>query len=122
MEKIWEIDNAPGNDLVKVFRAHIIPEIKNPTDLITVNTPLDFEFEFIVYQDDLFVSIAIEIHTFNGEHIFTSAFSKSKSFKKGVYVTTCYVPAPLLNNGNYTTSLQIVKNNIELVHREKLTY
>lgn len=118
LKKQWELENRPGNEFVKIIKAAIFPELLNDSDLITVNTSLLFSFEFDVLKDDLNLSIAIEIHSLNGEHIFTSGFPKARKFNKGIFATTCYIPGPYLNTGAYTTHIQIVKDNLELIHRE----
>jgi len=118
IDRSWDIGIAPGNEFVKILRAKLIPQFKNNSNLITIYTPLIFEFNFNVAIDNLFISIALEIHTLDGVHIFTSGPSEASELKKGTYITTCFVPGSFLNNGLYTTSIQIIKNNIEMIHRE----
>lgn len=118
IDRFWDGELAPGNDSVKILKAKLIPQLTKDSDLITVNTPLLFCFEFDVLKDDLALSIAIEIHNLNGDHIFTSGFPIAENFNKGIFITSCFIPAPLLNAGAYVTTIQIVKNNIELIHRE----
>ncbi len=117
-ERIWEIENAPGNDQVKITKAKLIPQLEKEVDIVTINTPLLFEFEFINFFDNVGIVIAIELHSLNGLDIFTSGPSKVTKLQKGTYKTTCIVPSQLLNDGTYTITVQIVKNGIEMIHRE----
>ena len=116
--KEWESGNHPGSEFVKIIKAEVIPEFAKESDIITVNTSLRFCFAFEVLKNDLNLSIAIEIHSLNGGHVFTSGFPKAHKFNKGIFETTCYIPGPYLNVGAYTTHIQIVKDNLELIHRE----
>lgn len=116
--KKWDIYEAPGTDFVKLLKAELIPQNNDNTNIITINSPLLFEFEFQLIEDDLFISLAIEIHTLDGIHVFTSVPAQAKKLRKGLYKTSCLVPASFLNTGTYTTSIQIIKNNIEFLHRE----
>jgi lipopolysaccharide transport system ATP-binding protein len=117
-ERIWELENAPGNDQVKITKAKFIPQLEKEIDLVTINTPLLFEFEFINFFDDVGIVIAIEVHSINGLDIFTSGPAEVTKLQKGTYKTTCIVPSQLLNDGTYTITVQIVKNGIEMLHRE----
>jgi lipopolysaccharide transport system ATP-binding protein len=118
LKREWSNGESPGSEFVKMKKAEIIPELLNESDIITVNTSLLFCFVFEVLKDDLNLSIAIEIHSLNGEHIFTSAFPIAQNFNKGLFETSCHIPGPYLNIGGYTTHVQIVKDNLELIHRE----
>jgi lipopolysaccharide transport system ATP-binding protein len=118
IDRSWNSDAAPGNTHVKLISAKIIPQLNSNTDIITINTALLFQFEFILYANEMEISIAIEIYTLEGIHIFTSGPTRAIKIKQGKYVTSCLLPAPFLNSGTYTTAIQIVKDNIEMIHRE----
>jgi lipopolysaccharide transport system ATP-binding protein len=118
IDRSWNSDVAPGNTHVKLISAKIIPQLNSVTEIITVNTALLFQFEFILYANEMEISIAIEIYTLEGVHIFTSGPTRAIKIKQGKYVTSCLIPAPFLNSGTYTTAIQIVKDNIEMIHRE----
>lgn len=118
LKREWSNGERPGSEFVKIKKAEIIPELLKESDIITVNTSLLFCFVFEVLKDNLNLSIAIEIHNLNGEHIFTSGFPIAQKFNKGIFETNCHIPGPFLNIGTYTTHIQIVKDNLELIHRE----
>ena len=118
IDRSWSADAAPGDENVKLTGARMIPQLKAPADLITINTALLFQFEFVLYAEEMELSIGIEIHTVNGIHVFTSGPSKATKLNKGSYIATCRLPAPLLNHGVYTTAIQIVRDNIKMIHRE----
>ncbi len=118
IERVWDIDNAPGTENIKLTKAKMIPNVENVTDIVTINTPLLFEFEFINYLDELAITIAIDLSSLSGIDVFTSAPTTVKKLMRGIYVTTCSIPGELLNDGGYSVSIQIIKDGIEMIHRE----
>jgi len=102
-------DNSPGNDAIRLFRAHIIPDAATFDGLITVNTPLRIEFVYsIAIPVDSYV-FAMHLLTISGECIFITG-SSHKKVNPGTYKSTGYIPGDLLNAGVYTMRIYFVKD------------
>jgi lipopolysaccharide transport system ATP-binding protein len=98
---------AAGNDWVKVKRIEICPQLENEFSPITVNTPVNVEFEFWNYVENKEINLSLHLYTIAQECVFnvgTPALKLSKGIHKGV----CKIPANLLNDGIYSVSMMVV--------------
>ena len=118
VEKEWSLENAPGTSRVKLVKAKMVPSLENKSDIVTIKTPLTFEFEFVNFVDEQAITIAIELQSLSGIDIFTSGPAQVEKLRKGHYLTTCAIPGELLNDGAYTISIQVVKDGMELIYKE----
>ncbi|MBJ6119784.1 ABC transporter ATP-binding protein [Pontibacter sp. BT310] len=100
-------EEAPGNDAVKLKRIEIVPILDLPHAPITVETPIDVEFEFWNYVDDKPINLSLHLYTMNNECVFNVG-SESMYLTKGVHKGVCRIPEHLLNDGSYSISMMIV--------------
>lgn len=98
---------APGNDKVKMKRIEVVPKLANPNDPITIFTPIDIEFEFWNYVDDIPLNLSLHLFTIHAECIFNVG-SSSVKLTKGLHKGICEIPANLLNDGIYSISMMVV--------------
>ena len=105
---------APGNENIKVLRAGILPELQNETDVITVNTKIYIEFEFINYVDNGFINLSLTLYTAAGLCIF-NVVAGPEYLKKGHYTSRLTIPGNLLNDDLYTMNLLFVKDTSNIV-------
>ncbi len=106
-ERTWDEESAPGNEKVRVLRAAVRPQRGAPGDPITVQTPLSLEFEFFNYVPG--ASMAISVHLFNEEQVlvFDSGPPGNAPLEAGRYQSSCLVPGDLLNDGQYSITLNV---------------
>ena len=100
-------DNAPGNEFVKMKRMEVCPILENPEDPITINTPINIEFEFWNYIDDKEINLSLHLYT-NMEECVFNVGTESKFIEAGVNKGICQIPANLLNDGVYSVSIMVV--------------
>lgn len=101
-------EEAPGNDLVRMKRMEVCPHKNNNDEgIITVNDPLDIEFEF--WNKDVERPINLSMHVYNGtgDCVF-NLITVSRKLECGLYGSVCKIPAPFLNDGIYSISMMIV--------------
>jgi len=100
----YDIENSPGNDIVKLLSAEI--QIIDG-EVLDIGHSFTLNFEFDLAQDFEEFNYSLNMYGVTGEHIFNS---QSTGFKatKGRLKATCLIPADLMNSGDYTISIMAV--------------
>jgi lipopolysaccharide transport system ATP-binding protein len=99
--------SAPGNEKIKLKRIEVQPLLANLLDPITVNTPVNIEFEFWNNVEDIPINLSMHLYTISGECVFNSS-TASIALSKGLHKGVCEIPGNLLNDGIYTVSMMVV--------------
>ncbi len=103
---VWnDIDIAPESDVLKLISI----EIKDLNGNISNQRPIDeqtlIELKYLYYEDVNNARIVIEIISFDGTIIFQTGpediHVNDFIIKKGIYKSTCLIPANFLNTGDY---------------------
>ncbi|KAA6439723.1 ABC transporter ATP-binding protein [Dyadobacter flavalbus] len=116
LEKHWDnIENAPGNDQVRIKSFRLIPDYQDDLRHIDVRTPVSFEFEFWNLIEDANLNLSMHLYTFTGECIFNVG-TQSESFAKGLVSGKCELPGNFLNDGSYVVSMMIVKDTSTVLY------
>ena len=116
LEKHWDnIDQAPGNDLVRVKSFRLLPEYQDNLSHIDVRTPMNFQFEFWNMEEGANLNLSMHFYTFTGECIFNVG-TQSEPFAKGLVTGTCEIPGNFLNDGSYVVSMMIVKDTSTVLY------
>lgn len=97
-------DSAPGNDRVRLRSARVVPDDGEPLGSITVKTPLRIELEYVLDGPDCQFNISLHLLTMDGDCVFVT-MSSAEKIRRGVYRSSCYIPADLLNNRTYTVNV-----------------
>jgi lipopolysaccharide transport system ATP-binding protein len=116
MQRRWEMpDEAPGNHMVRLISANIVPQLEKPEDPITVATSLSVQFEFLM-QEDALINLSLFLYSSTGVCIFNLG-TRPKQLKKGqVCFSQLEIPARLLNDNIYTISLYFVKDTSSVIY------
>jgi lipopolysaccharide transport system ATP-binding protein len=116
LEKHWDnIENAPGNDQVRVKRFKLFPEYQDDLNHIDVRTPINFQFEFWNLVEGANLNLSMHLYTFTGECIFNVG-TQSETFPKGLVSGVCEIPGHFLNDGSYVVSMMIVKDTSTVLY------
>ncbi len=116
LDKYWEsINDAPGNDQVRIKRFKVTPEYQDNLSHIDVRTPIDFEFEFWNMVEGANLNLSLHLYTFTGECIFNVG-TASETFGKGLVKGVCRLPGNFLNDGSYVVSMMIVKDTSTVLY------
>ena len=107
MEIHYEESSAPGNEKVRIKSMRIVPYLNQENIPITVNTPLDIEFEFWNYQDIVSINLSMHVYTNTEECVFNVG-TVSKHLSTGLHKGICKIPANLLNDGVFNITMMIV--------------
>lgn len=117
------INEAPGNDYIRIKRVVVEPELNDPLMPIDIRTPLHVKFECWNLTDRLNLCVGVHLFTIAGECIFDVA-SPAIDVEKGIIEGHCMIPGNFLNDGSYYISLIFVKNTSEQLyyHEESVSF
>ena len=123
-EKVWNNPSkAPGDDLLKLHSAKLrSPDPPNPGE-ISIDEPIELQFEFWNYQADANLSFTIHLLTVGGVHVF-AATSGLKPRPRGLVREVITIPANFLNDGMYTVTVQAAQDALTVLydHPEVLVF
>jgi len=109
LEQEWpDLATAPGNEKLKIRRARLAPLGPYRADVISVETAIEIEFEFWVYEPGN-LHFTLHILTIEGTYVFCAS-SKSKPRQRGGLKQIAKIPANFLNDGLYTVTIQVVQD------------
>ena len=108
MERNWpDPESAPGNEKAKVRRTAVMPLEPSHEGVITVQTPLLFEFEIWNNVPGAALNFSIHVHSLDGTYIF-AVTSDSVHRPRGVVKGHFQVPGNFLNDGTYTVTMMVI--------------
>lgn len=113
--KEWAtVEEAPGNELVRIKSVKLMPQFADNSDVIDVRTPLDIDFEFWNLKAGQEINLSFHLYNIKGECIMAIASASSK-LEKGIAKGLLSIPGNFLNDGSYYISAMIVKNKSEII-------
>jgi lipopolysaccharide transport system ATP-binding protein len=104
-----DIEEAPGNDLVRLKYAKLTPALIENQIIADVRNALKIDIEFWNLLDDQNLNISLHIFASTGECIFNVG-TQPELLNKGVVQASLTIPGYFLNDGNYLVSFMIVKD------------
>lgn len=108
-------DSAPGNDLVRLKYAEIIPQLDPTIDYWTINNSFEIKFDFWSLLESANLNVSLHVFASTGECIFNIG-SAINSYLKGTISTTFNIPGNFLNDGNYYISIMVVHEGSKVLH------
>jgi lipopolysaccharide transport system ATP-binding protein len=109
LEQTWDNpESAPGNNQVRLRRFHISSE-HDPNNPISVDTPIQLEFEFLNFLPNARLNLSLVLYTIENVCVLNSV-SKPKIFPVGLVRGVCHIPSNFLNEGMYRVRLLIVRD------------
>jgi lipopolysaccharide transport system ATP-binding protein len=114
LHKSWSGEEGPGNDIVRLLRAEILPYVAKDTDPITVATAIDMAFTFSL-KKEMMTNLSLFVYTATGICIFNSPTEPSV-LKPGTYRSLLKIPARFMNDDIYTIHLFFVKDGSSVVY------
>ena len=116
-QKVWKqewqsLDDAPGNEFIKVLSVKLIPQLPDPLAPIDIRTPLTIRFRFYNFGKQINLVTGIILFTNAGECIF-DASHPSGVYDEGIIEGECTIPGHFLNDGSYYISIVFVKDTTQ---------
>ncbi len=116
LERHWdEIDQAPGNQDIRVKSFRLLPEYVDNLLHIDVRTPMKLQFEFWNLIEDANLNLSLHLYSYTGECIFNLG-TQSQAFAKGIVTGALEIPGHFLNDGSYNISIMVVKDTSEVIY------
>jgi lipopolysaccharide transport system ATP-binding protein len=110
LEQVWpDAATAPGNEKVKIRYAGLGPLALRESDQISVESAIEIEFEFWIYEPGMILNFTMHLLTIEGTYVF-AASSEVKPRQRGSLRETIKIPANFLNDGIYTVTIQVVQD------------
>lgn len=110
-EEVWDdMDDAPGNDMVRLHRVRVRRQDGRLSDPLSMQTPFQVEVEYWNLVSD--AHLHITLHLYNAEQIiaFTTGDMTQGPKPAGLYRSVCHIPANLLNSGPHRFVVLVVKD------------
>ena len=113
----WTEAEAPGNDIIKLLSAAIVPAIKDENDPITIDTDMSVNFEFILLKE-MELNLSLHLNTPGGLCIF-NVTTASLRLNPGKHFSSLKIPGHLLNDDIYTIRIMFVKDASSCVYSKE---
>lgn len=118
-----EMDEAPGNDEVRIHSASVRPEGGYPDDPITITTPIEIEIEYWNLEEDAHLGVSIQLMNENDVVVFDARPLlerewEGRPFPLGLFRDLVRIPAGLLNDGRHRVNVQFHHYRSTVVHHE----
>ena len=106
----WAIENAPGNESIKVLSVELEPHFIEVSDIIDIRTPITIRFKF---HNNVHAKLATSLclYTLSDECIF-DIVTKPSIYEKGIIIGECAIPGNFLNDGSYYFSLFFLNESL----------
>jgi lipopolysaccharide transport system ATP-binding protein len=112
----WDsMEDAPGNEFIRVLAAEIAPKFTGDSDIIDINTDIDVNFTFHNNVENQQINLSLVLSTTTGNCIFNVG-TKSIPLKKGTHTSTLSIPGKFLNDDIYTIALYFVKDAASVIY------
>ena len=123
LEQVWEDPaSAPGNEKVRIHSARVRSMAEDGEQVISIQTPLQLEFEFWNYIPDGVLNFTMHLFTIEGTYVFAVA-SEFGPRQLGLVKEVVKIPPNFLNDGIYNVTIQVVEDSSSLyIHPEILAF
>jgi lipopolysaccharide transport system ATP-binding protein len=103
-EMQWSVNNAPGNEFVRLRKAYFLDADNIKIEFAFINQKFGFCVEYEVLKDLPFFTHGINVYNETETHLFTShddqKYEKTNLIRIGIYRTLIWIPANLLQSGD----------------------
>jgi len=110
MHQAWgDPETAPGNKNVRLHSVKITYEGGTSGEDLTVASPVNLEFEFWNFNQNMLLNFSVVLYD-NQEVCIFNTGSPAKIYPKGLVKGICHIPGNFLNDGVYRVRLLIVRD------------
>jgi len=122
LEQTWDLDDMPGNDLIKVKLVKVISKNDEVT-VMDVTTPIDIIIDFINLVHKQKINVSLVLKNIKGEPIFNDS-TPVKMLNEGLHRAIIHIPGNFLNDDIYTIDYYFVKDSSTAIYiqNEPITF
>jgi lipopolysaccharide transport system ATP-binding protein len=109
---VWEDDEAPGDDVVKLRSVRAIGRDGRPVDVVDVRTPVGIEIGFRVLKGAPPIAPKIRVLDAQGQVAFNAIDTNARwhePTEPGAYTATAWIPGNLLGEGLMLVDASVVR-------------
>lgn len=107
-----EVDEAPGNDIVRLRRVRVCDESGQTSETTDIRKPIGIEFTFDVLQPGSVILPKIDLFSEAGVHLFAahdvSSVWRHQPRPVGTHLSTAWIPGNFLSEGNLLVHASLV--------------
>lgn len=124
-EQVWnDRATAPGNDKVRLRRVCLRPDTAEPSDPVTMRTPIIMEFEFWNLLPEAHLILNFQLINEQGTVPFASNPTDQSGWHghpspRGLFCSRCYIPGDLLKAGQYRVLLSVIKDDSYVIYQHE---
>ena len=107
----WSINNAPGNEFVKILSVELLPLFIESSDVIDTRVSLTVRFRFSNFVNTK-LAASICLYTLSEECIF-DIVTKPAVYNKAIVTGECTIPGNFLNDGSYYFSISFLNESLQ---------
>lgn len=103
------IEDAPGNKNIRILKFEVRPV---EGEVLSVSSGIEFELQFYNHKENINLDSTFELRNADETVIFHrgKTLSTNKDSRRGIYKVTGFLPANLINSGNYKFNLIFGEN------------
>jgi lipopolysaccharide transport system ATP-binding protein len=114
---------APGNEWVRLRSASVYPEGGNPSDAITVHTPIVIDFQYDNLRPETYLNLSLHLYSAEGVLVLNAVPVNEpnwygRPYPEGRFRDRCHMPGNLLNAGRYRVELLVVRDKSVVEYRD----
>ena len=116
-EEVWnDVNEAPGNDMVRLHRVRLQRQDGRLADPLTMQTPFQVEVEYWNLIADAQLHTTLHLYTAEGIIAFTTCNLNNRPLAAGLFRNVCYFPGDLLNSGPHRFVVLVVKDASTVIY------
>ena len=106
----WSINDAPGNELIKILSVELLPNFMEASDVIDTRVALTVRFRF---SNSVTTKLAASLCLFTlSEECIFDIVTKPSLYNKGIIIGECTIPGNFLNDGSYYFSIAFLNESL----------
>ena len=114
-EQVWHLDEAPGDETVKMTAARIVGKDNIATGDLNLADDVILEMQFVVLQRSEMLDAVFHVFDKNNNCVFANGNADDKewvdrTYEPGSYRVRVTIPGRLLNDGGYVVTPILVRN------------
>lgn len=122
---MWDFDNAPGNELVKLKSVVVHAADKQPEEPIAMSDDIIIEIEFWKLVEEGRFDVGIQLIDETGTILFNSntgmcIYLDDVNTNEGLFYASCVIPKHLLNIGRFGLNVNFTENNLPLLRNPNI--
>jgi len=120
-QKFENMEDALGNDRIRIRCMRVVPAEGDPLKPITMISPVRLEFEYWNLKSNTRLNVSLHIYNQDNILVFSAAPVHDqewlgKLYSEGLFRSVCTIPGYLFNSGTYRVEVLFVENTAYILY------